>query len=116
MLIKIKNLRLKTVIGIHPFEEKINRDIIINAIITVDYERSLQSDNIEDTLDYDSITTKIKSLIAANRYKLIEKMACEVVNLIMAEEKVSKCELEIDKVGAVENVDSFSITLIETKK
>jgi len=115
MLIKIKNLRLKTKIGIYPFEENIDRDIIINAAITLKECKALQSDNIDDTLDYASITTKITDLIAQNRYKLLEKMAGEVMSLIMMEEKVVKCELEIDKVQALDNVDSFAIKIIEIK-
>lgn len=115
MLIKIKNLRLKTIIGIHDWEAKIDREIIINATIETDFEESLQSDDITDTINYDTIITKIKNLIAQNRFKLIEKLAQQVMNTIMEDSRIKGCTLEVDKVGVVPDVDSFSITIQQNR-
>ena len=115
MLIKIKNLKIKTILGIHNWEKTIDRQIIINAEIETDFEKSLKSDNISDTIDYDFLTDKIKKLIAEKKFKLVEKMAAELMNIIMEDKRIKKCKLEIDKVGAVENVESFSVT-IEQKR
>ena len=111
MLIKIKNLKLYTVIGIHAWEESIDREIIINVEITTDHENSLQSDDIADTIDYDSIVSEIKNMIQTTRFKLVEKMAQEIANLIFRNSKVKKCKVEVDKVGVVQGVDSFSVTI-----
>ena len=75
MIIKIKNLRLKTILGIYEWEENVDREIIINAKIHTNFDRALISDEISDALDYDDIVTKIKNLIANKRFKLVEKMA-----------------------------------------
>jgi dihydroneopterin aldolase len=115
MLIRIKNLKIKTILGIHDWEKTIDRQIIINAEIETDFEESLKSDNIADTIDYDNLTTKIKKLIAEKKFKLVEKMAAEVINIIMEDKRIKKCKLEIDKVGAVDGVESFSIA-IEQKR
>ena len=111
MLIKIKNLRLKTVLGIHAWEEKIDREIIINAEIETNNFDSLASDNIEDTIDYDSIVLKIRNLLQSQRFKLIEKMAAEIMKKIMEDKRIIRCKLEVDKVGVFVDVDSFSVTL-----
>ena len=111
MLIKIKNLRLKTILGIHAWEAEIEREIIINAEIETDEVKSLQTDDIADTVDYDSLVSKIKELIATKRFKLIEKMTQEVVNVILQDKRVKKCRVEVDKVGVVKEVDSFSVTI-----
>ncbi len=116
MLLKIKNLKLKTILGIHEWEEKTPREIIINAEIETDFINSLNSDNISDAIDYDKITSDIKNLIATKRFKLVEKMAQEVMNLILQDRRVKKCRLEIDKVGAVESLDSFAIAIEQTRK
>ncbi len=116
MLIKIKNLKLHTIIGVHNWEKTFNREIIINAEIESDFTQSLESDNIEDTIDYDIITTKIKNLITQSRFKLIEKMAQEVMNKIMEDNRIKRCKLEIDKVAVVENVEAFSVTIEQYRK
>ena len=38
-------------------------------------------------------------------------MAQDVLNEVMKDDRIKNCQIEIDKVGAVENLDSFSITL-----
>jgi dihydroneopterin aldolase len=116
MLIKIKNLKLSTNVGIHLWEKDFDREIIINVEIETDFIKSLESDNIEDAIDYDAITTKIKDLIANNKFQLIEKMAQEVMNKIMEDSRIKRSKLEIDKVGAVEFVESFSVTIEQFRK
>lgn len=115
MLIKIKNLKLSTIIGIHEWEKTIDRQIIINAEIETANENSLESDNIADTIDYDILTNKIKDLTSKNKFQLIEKMSGEIMKSIMEDKRIERCRLEIDKVGVIEGVDSFSVT-IEQKR
>ncbi len=116
MIIKIKNLRLKTILGIYEWEENVDREIIINAKIHTNFDRALTSNEISDAIDYDDIVTKIKNLIANKRFKLVEKMAQDIMNEIMQDSRISKCKLEIDKVGAVESLESFSITIEQENK
>jgi dihydroneopterin aldolase len=111
MLIKIKNLKLKTILGVHAWEENINREIIINAEVETNNLSSLSSDDIKDTIDYDILILKIKNLVNSKRFKLIEKMAAEIMREIMEDARISRCKLEIDKVGVIADVDSFSVTL-----
>ena len=111
MLIKIKNLRLQTVVDVYDWEEKINREIIINVEIETDFVNSLTSDDISDAIDYETITSKIKNLIATTRFKLIERMAQKVVDVIMEDKRIKKCRVEIDKIGAVEFVESFAVVI-----
>ncbi len=111
MLIKIKNLRLKTILGIHPWEENVDREVIINAELETKYLNSQISDDINDTIDYDTIVTKIKNIILKKRFKLIEKMAAEIIDAIMEDKRIFRSKVEVDKVGVIDGVDSFSITL-----
>lgn len=115
MLLKIKNLKLQTIIGIYEWEQKVNRDITVNVAIELQNNDVLSSDNIEDTIDYDKIVSFIKDLAKNRRFKLVETMAQEIANKIISDKKVKECIVEIDKIGAVENLESFSVTIKETK-
>ena len=116
MLIKIKNLRLKTIIGVHEWEKKINREIIINAELEAKNSKSTISDKLEDTIDYDAAVNKIKSVVKNGRFKLVEKLAGEIMKEIFADKKIKRCKIEIDKVGAVVDLESFSVTLEKIRK
>jgi dihydroneopterin aldolase len=115
MLIKLKNLHLKTIIGVYKWEDDVERKILINIEIETDHVESMKSDDIKDAIDYDVITKNIKDLVKNNRFKLVEKMVDEILNLIMTDKKIKKCKLEIDKIGAVADLESFSITEIRER-
>ncbi len=115
MLIRVKNLKLQTNLGIYDWEQSFDRQIIINAEIESDFEESLISDNIEDTINYEIITTNIKNLIANKRFNLIEKMSQEIMDVIMLDQRIKRCRLEVDKVGAIDLVESFSIVIEQTR-
>lgn len=113
MIIKIKNLKLETILGIYDHEQDVKRPIIINATIFTNAEEARFSNEIQDTIDYDIIVKQIKSYVASKNFQLIEKMNQEILDLIMRDKRISKCILEIDKVGVVADVESFSITLTQ---
>jgi dihydroneopterin aldolase len=116
MILKIKNLRLKTILGIYQWEEDILREIIINVEIETDHDQALSSDDIKDAIDYDLITGEIKQIVINQKFKLIEKMVGQIMVMIMQDLRIKKCRLEIDKVGAVEDLESFSVTEIRVRK
>jgi len=116
MIIKIKNFRFKTILGIYEWEEKIDREITINATIHTDHDLARFTKNIKDTIDYDEIITKIKNLLSSKKFKLIEEMVQEVLDLIMEDQRIKKCKIEVDKMHVIENIDSFSITLTQKRK
>lgn len=116
MIIKIKNFKFKTILGIYEWEEKIEREIIVNALIETDYDRARFTNNIKDTIDYYELITKIKKFLSTKKFQLIEELTQQMLDLIMEDQRIKRCEIEIDKVRVVENVESFSITLTQEKK
>lgn len=116
MIIKIKNFKFTTILGIYDWEENTPREIIINANIETDFDRARFTNNIKDTIDYHELITKIKILLSNKKFKLIEEMVQQILDLIMEDKRVKKCQVEIDKVGVVENIESFSITLSQERK
>lgn len=115
MIIKIKNLKLEAILGIYDWEQNTKRPIIINAQIHTKADDAKYSNNIKDAIDYDIIVKQIKSYVSSKNFQLIEKMTQEILEIIMKDDRISKCVLEIDKVGVVSNVDSFSVTLSEER-
>lgn len=115
MIIKIKNFKFTTILGIYDWEETTPREIIINAVIETNFDRARFTNNIKDTIDYHELITKIKNLLTSKKFKLIEEMVQQTLDLIMEDKRVKKCQVEIDKVGIVENVESFSITLSQER-
>ena len=109
-IIKIKNLRLRTIIGIEEAERQSPQDIIINAEIEVDATLAARSDDIGQTYDYKTITKSIIHAVEVSQFFLLEKLTDHILELIMEDARVLLATVEIDKPQALRFADSVSLT------
>ncbi len=109
--IRVKNLRLRTFIGIK--EEEINnrQDVVVNATILYPADEAVAINEIEHALNYRTITKAIISHVESNRFALLERMTQEVLDIIMQHAQVRYAEVEVDKPHALRFSESVSITL-----
>jgi D-erythro-7,8-dihydroneopterin triphosphate epimerase len=114
-VIKIKNLRLRTFIGIKDDEINNKQDVIINAQIHYSASAAAHSDDMDNALNYRTITKNIISLVENERFSLLEKLTAEVLAIAAAHPTVRYAEVEIDKPYALRFADSVSLTLSVTK-
>ena len=110
-IIRIKNILVRTIIGFNP-EERVNRqDVIINLEIEVDVSRAISTDHQEGIYNYKAITKAIITFVSESKYNLLEKLAHEVLQLVMKDERVIWAKIEIDKPHALRFSESVSIQL-----
>ena len=115
LIINIKNLRLRTVVGIFEWEKKIKQDILINIEIEFDGSKAIEKDDIEYTVDYKSVTKKIISEVESREFNLIERIAGDVAKIILEDKRVQKASVKVDKPGALRFADSVSVKLTESR-
>ena len=110
-IIRIKNLRLRTFIGIKE-EEILNRqEIVINIAIHYPADKALTSEDINDALNYRTITKSIIAHVEGNRFSLLEKLTQDVLDIALEHHWVTYAEVEMDKLHALRYADSVSMTL-----
>lgn len=114
--IHIKNLRLRTFIGIKDEEINNQQDVLINATIRYDASKAISENCIESALNYRTITKQIIKLVEDNRFALLERMTHEILSIIMDYQDVVDATVEIDKPYALRYADSVSVTLTATRK
>lgn len=109
--IRIKDLRLRTYVGIKEEEISNKQDVLLNITIRFDARDAIHSTEIEDTLNYRSICKEIIGFVEGNQFLLLERMTHEVLALIMEHQEVRFAEVEIDKPHALRFAESVSIAL-----
>jgi len=110
-VIRIKNLRLRTYIGIKDEEINNKQDVVINARIEYSAVQAADTDDMAKALNYRTITKDIIQLVENNRFSLLEKLTAEVLAIASAHPAVKFAEVEIDKPYALRFADSVSLTL-----
>ena len=109
--IRVKDLRLRTYIGIKE-EEILNRqDVLINLTMLYPASTAVEVNDIEHALNYRTITKAIIRHVEENRFALLERLTQEILDLVMANPDVRYAEVEVDKLHALRFAESVSITL-----
>jgi D-erythro-7,8-dihydroneopterin triphosphate epimerase len=109
--IRVKDLRLRTFIGIK--EEEINnkQDVLINLTILYPANEAVRDNDIDHALNYRTITKAIIQHVEGNRFALLERLTQEILDLVMQQTAVRYAEVEVDKPHALRFAESVSITL-----
>lgn len=115
MILRIENLRLRTVVGIYDWEKQSKQDVVINVELEFDGSAAIKSDDIDDSINYKTINKEIIAHVENSNFDLIEKIAGDVLDIVMKDRKIQKATVKIDKPGALRFTDSVSVELSSTK-
>ena len=116
MIIRIKNLRLRTINGINDWERKEKQDFVINAEITYDGGRAVATDDVAHALNYRTVTKRIVQVVEESRFYLLEKLADAVLQTIMEDPAARRARVEVDKLHALRFADSVSVECETTRE
>ncbi len=99
--IVIEDLLLRCVIGVNPEERRQPQDVVLRVVLDVDLRRAGRSDDLAHTVDYKALKGRIRGLVEGSRFFLIEKLAHEVARVCLAEPRVERVAVRVEKPGAL---------------
>ena len=109
--IKIQNLRLRTFIGFNAEEKTKQQDVVINIEIKYRISEAALNDQIEDALNYKTITKAVIQHVEQGRFLLLEKLVSDIVKISSEHPDVAYAKVTVDKPHALRFADSVSLTL-----
>jgi D-erythro-7,8-dihydroneopterin triphosphate epimerase len=107
----IKDLLVRTVIGVSAEERRDKQDVVISVTLETDTSAPGTSDDIADAVNYRTITKRILALAEKNAYHLIERFAEEIASICLEEPRVSGVRVTVEKPGALRFARSVSVTI-----
>ena len=113
--IYIRDLRLRSIIGLNDHERREKQDIVINIVLYADLSKPCRTDCIEDTVNYATITEEITSMVENSSFFLIEKLAEEIAAVCLKHEPVQKVKVTLDKPGALEFSRTAAVEIVRRK-
>ena len=100
-IVYIRDLQIETVIGIYDWEREIKQTVSVDIDMATDIRKAAKSDNIEDTLSYNTVAKRLIEFISSSEFLLVEAMAEECGEIVMNEFNVPWLKLRLSKPGAV---------------
>ncbi|MBI1880210.1 MAG: dihydroneopterin aldolase, partial [Chloroflexi bacterium] len=73
------------------------------------------SDDVADTVNYRTITKQIIKLVEESQFYLVEKMALEITNICLADPRVERAVVTVEKPGALRFARSVGVTVDRTR-
>ena len=109
--IHIRDLALRTIIGVND-DERVNRqDVLISIVLHTDTRQAAKSDDLTMTVNYREITKRVIALVEQSRFFLVERMAEEVAAHCLEDKRVQMVDVNVEKPGAVRFARSVGVTI-----
>lgn len=109
--IHIKDLHLRTIIGINEEERRNRQDVLINIVMDADSSQAGESDDIDDAVNYRTITKRIIQLVESSQFYLVEKMAAEIAAICLDDPRVERARVTVEKPGALRFARSVGVSI-----
>jgi FolB domain-containing protein len=97
----IRDLIARGIIGINSWEREKPQDILINIILFADVSVAGETDRLEDTVNYRSISKRVQLHAETTGRFTVEALATDLANICLEEPKVQKVRVRVEKPGAV---------------
>lgn len=110
MIIRIKNLRLRAIIGVHEWERRAKQEIIVNIAMDFDGSAAARTDDLSDAVDYAAIKHRLLEKVEQTEFFLLEKLVEYILDIVMEERRITSATVEVDKPHALRFAESVSIT------
>jgi len=111
LIIRIHNLKLRAVIGLNEWERKTMQDVTINLDIVPKSASSADTDDASATVNYKKVKDRIMDEVESSRFKLIERLAGFILDMVMEDPNVASATVKVDKPHALRFADSVSVEL-----
>lgn len=114
--ILIKDLSIPGILGINP-EERINeQQILVNAVLWADTKPGAATDDIEDAVNYRTITKAMIAHIQDGKPMLVERLVQELVDICFdLEPRIKQVEMTVEKPGALRHARSVGICITRVR-
>jgi FolB domain-containing protein len=109
--IHIKDLQLRTIIGINAEERRDRQDVLINLVLHVDTRPAGASDDVAQAVNYRTLTKRIIQLVETSQFYLVEKLAAEIAALCLGDARVERVRVTVEKPGALRFARSVGVTV-----
>jgi len=115
-IIRVKKLLIRTFIGFNPEELRNRQDVVINMTIRTDVNEAIRNDDVNNSYNYKTITKKVIKLVQEGKFKMLENLTQQILDLILKDPQVEWANVEVDKPHALRFAESVSIELESDRK
>jgi 7,8-dihydroneopterin aldolase/epimerase/oxygenase len=105
----VRNLELLARIGIHGHEQGVPQPVRINVWLITNFKTD--TDKLESAIDYEAVTGKIRTIVAAGHINLAETLAERIADACLADKRVTKACVRVEKLHALQGAEAAGVEI-----
>jgi 7,8-dihydroneopterin aldolase/epimerase/oxygenase len=95
--ISIVDLEVFYHVGVPDAERANMQRLLLTVVMELDFSRAAKSDGIADTINYFAVTQRLLKFGEGREWKLIEKLAMDIADAVLAEFQPETVSVEVKK-------------------
>jgi dihydroneopterin aldolase len=108
----VRDLVLQARIGVHAHEKLGRQRLRINIVLDVQPPDGPVNDDLRNVVCYDEIVSAVRSLCDAGHIQLVETLAERIMEICLADERVRRAEVTLEKLDVYEDAAAAGVTFI----
>ncbi|PWB55145.1 MAG: dihydroneopterin aldolase [Anaerolineales bacterium] len=112
----IKDILARGILGIHDWEREKPQDILINIVLFTEERKQAASDDIAECIDYSAVTKQVIRHAESARRFTVEALAEDIADICLADKRVLKTTVRVEKPGAVRFAQSVGVEIERSRE
>ncbi len=113
--IHVRDFSFSAVVGIKPEERKKKQSLVLHLTLFVELNLAGNTDQIQDTVDYDQLMSQLKAVGENSHYYLLEKLATCLADVCLEDCRIKTVRLTLEKPQALPPPARVGITIERTR-
>lgn len=106
----VRDLMLKTRIGVHEHEKQGSQRIRVNLEVVARLDETLH-DELSNTICYDAISQAIRHLAAEGHIRLVETFAERVLEICLSDPRARHATVTVEKLDVYDDAGGVGVTM-----
>ncbi len=113
--LRVTGLEVSALIGVRAWERAVRQRLLIDLEFETDAHRVAATDDLDTALDYGVIARRVCDIVVAARCRLIESLAEQIAQCLLAEFPVARLTVVVHKPSAVPNARDTCIEITRSR-
>ncbi|NIM19565.1 MAG: dihydroneopterin aldolase [Candidatus Latescibacteria bacterium] len=98
-VIRLKGITVFGFYGVSPQEREVGQKIQVDLELQADLQAACTSDSLRDTINYESVYSKVMEVVSERKHRLIESLGEDICYELLREFPISKVTINLRKLN-----------------
>jgi dihydroneopterin aldolase len=98
--------------GVLPHERELGQRFLLDVVVEVGLSAAMRSDDLDDTVDYGTLATRVRDVVTGESHQLIERVAQRVLDVCFEDDRVGAAEVTVHKPSVPLTVPAAEVRVV----